>query len=58
MNWAWWDGKMPVENYRHEHALDKDSIDAKESIVAKESTDDKAPSNDPIDKSGNREGKR
>jgi cytochrome b subunit of formate dehydrogenase len=58
MNWAWWDGKMPVENYRHEHALDKDSIIAKESIVAKESTDDKAPSNDPIDKSGNREGKR
>jgi cytochrome b subunit of formate dehydrogenase len=22
MNWAWWDGKMPVEHYRHEHALD------------------------------------
>jgi cytochrome b subunit of formate dehydrogenase len=22
MNWAWWDGKMPVEQYRHEHALD------------------------------------
>ncbi|HVU44658.1 MAG TPA: cytochrome b/b6 domain-containing protein [Terracidiphilus sp.] len=22
MNWAWWDGKMPVELYRHEHALD------------------------------------
>jgi len=25
MNWAWWDGKMPVEHYRHEHELDKDS---------------------------------
>jgi cytochrome b subunit of formate dehydrogenase len=21
MNWAWWDGKMPVEHYKHEHAL-------------------------------------
>ena len=26
MNWAWWDGKMPVEHYRHEHALDKESL--------------------------------
>jgi hypothetical protein len=25
MNWAWWDGKMPVEHYAHEHALDKES---------------------------------
>jgi cytochrome b subunit of formate dehydrogenase len=24
MNWAWWDGKMPVEQYRHEHELDGD----------------------------------
>jgi len=30
MNWAWWDGKMPVENYRHEHELDKESIDEAE----------------------------
>jgi len=22
MNWAWWDGKMPAEHYRHEHELD------------------------------------
>jgi len=22
MNWAWWDGKMPVDLYRHEHELD------------------------------------
>jgi cytochrome b subunit of formate dehydrogenase len=22
MNWAWWDGKMSVEQYRHEHELD------------------------------------
>ncbi|HEY6487490.1 MAG: cytochrome b/b6 domain-containing protein [Terracidiphilus sp.] len=26
MNWAWWDGKMPVEHYKHEHALDTESI--------------------------------
>ena len=24
MNWAWWDGKMPVEQYRHEHAGDEE----------------------------------
>jgi hypothetical protein len=22
MNWAWYDGKMSVEAYEHEHALD------------------------------------
>jgi cytochrome b subunit of formate dehydrogenase/5-methylcytosine-specific restriction endonuclease McrA len=31
MNWAWWDGKMPVDHYRHEHELDheldSDSLD-------------------------------
>ncbi|MDR3793098.1 MAG: cytochrome b/b6 domain-containing protein [Terracidiphilus sp.] len=26
MNWAWWDGKMPVEQYKHEHALDTEAI--------------------------------
>jgi cytochrome b subunit of formate dehydrogenase len=26
MNWAWWDGKMPVEQYRHEHALDTEAL--------------------------------
>jgi hypothetical protein len=26
MNWAWWDGKMPVEHYRKEHGLDTESI--------------------------------
>jgi cytochrome b subunit of formate dehydrogenase len=25
MNWAWWDGKMPVEHYRHEHELDTEA---------------------------------
>jgi cytochrome b subunit of formate dehydrogenase/cytochrome c1 len=26
MNWTWWDGKMPVEHYRHEHELDTESL--------------------------------
>ena len=26
MNWAWWDGKMPVEQYRHEHELDSEAL--------------------------------
>lgn len=26
MNWAWWDGKMPIEQYRHEHELDTESV--------------------------------
>ena len=26
MNWAWWDGKMSVEHYREEHALDTESL--------------------------------
>ncbi len=27
MNWAWWDGKMPVEHYKHEHGLDAESLE-------------------------------
>jgi cytochrome b subunit of formate dehydrogenase len=26
MNWTWWDGKMPVEHYKHEHELDAESL--------------------------------
>ena len=26
MNWAWWDGKMPVEHYKEEHELDAGSV--------------------------------
>jgi len=26
MNWAWWDGKMPAEHYKHEHELDAESL--------------------------------
>jgi cytochrome b subunit of formate dehydrogenase len=25
MNWAWWDGKMPLDHYRHEHGLDEET---------------------------------
>jgi cytochrome b subunit of formate dehydrogenase len=28
MNWAWWDGKMPVEHYREEHELDTESLES------------------------------
>jgi len=31
MNGAWWDGKMPVEHYKHEHPLDTESIPPSES---------------------------
>ncbi len=27
MNWAWFDGKMPVEQYKHEHPLDTEGVD-------------------------------
>jgi len=26
MNWAWWDGKMPLHHYREEHGLDLESL--------------------------------
>jgi len=26
MNWAWWDGKMSLERYREEHALDSETL--------------------------------
>ncbi|MCL2659483.1 MAG: cytochrome b/b6 domain-containing protein [Acidobacteriaceae bacterium] len=26
MNWAWYDGKMPVEHYKHEHGLDTETL--------------------------------
>jgi cytochrome b subunit of formate dehydrogenase len=34
MNWAWWDGKMPVEHYRHEHGLDTEALAEAETGVA------------------------
>jgi formate dehydrogenase gamma subunit len=26
MNWSWWNGRMPVEHYKDEHALDSETI--------------------------------
>ncbi|MFP5249708.1 MAG: cytochrome b/b6 domain-containing protein [Acidobacteriota bacterium] len=37
MNWAWWDGKMPVEHYKREHSLDTDSLPEGESAPGDES---------------------
>ncbi len=49
MNWAWWDGKMPVEHYRHEHGLDAEGL--KEADAAAEAGENKAGSGDrPADK--------
>ena len=37
MNGAWWDGKMPVEHYKHEHALDTESLPPEDRIQPPES---------------------
>jgi cytochrome b subunit of formate dehydrogenase len=34
MNWAWWDGRMPVEHYRHEHGLDTETLAENEEKAA------------------------
>ena len=37
MNWAWWDGKMPIEHYRDEHSLDSESLEpAKETAGSRQ----------------------
>lgn len=43
MNWAWWDGKMPVEQYRHEHELDTDSPAGTQPTQGKESAGSEPP---------------
>jgi cytochrome b subunit of formate dehydrogenase len=43
MNWAWWDGKMPVEQYRHEHELDTEAL-AEADANAKAAAEDEAES--------------
>lgn len=37
MNWAWFDGKMSVEHYSHEHGMDHETIAAAVSKAATES---------------------
>jgi cytochrome b subunit of formate dehydrogenase len=39
MNWAWWDGKMPVEHYKHEHELDEDGEPRNEGTREREGRD-------------------
>jgi cytochrome b subunit of formate dehydrogenase len=39
MNWAWWDGKMPVEHYKHEHELDEDREPGNEGTREQEGRD-------------------
>jgi cytochrome b subunit of formate dehydrogenase len=34
MNWAWWDGKMPIEHYREEHGLDTEALAESEENAA------------------------
>jgi cytochrome b subunit of formate dehydrogenase len=43
MNWAWWDGKMPVEHYRHEHGLDAQSLGRTAADEAGGDTDKPSP---------------
>ena len=45
MNWAWWDGKMPVEHYREEHALDTESLPSADSTDAPDENTPDAPKN-------------
>jgi cytochrome b subunit of formate dehydrogenase len=40
MNWAWWDGKMPVEHYREEHGLDTAAIAEAEAALSSDSSAD------------------
>ncbi len=40
MNWSWWDGKMPIEQYRHEHELDTESLAEAEAKAAAAGEDD------------------
>jgi cytochrome b subunit of formate dehydrogenase len=38
MSWAWWDGKIPLELYREEHALDAEALQAAASPAAAETS--------------------
>jgi cytochrome b subunit of formate dehydrogenase len=49
MNGAWWDGKMPVDHYREEHALDTESLAQAGSPGKAESGGADAPPGAPAD---------
>jgi len=40
MNWAWWDGKMPVKHYREEHGLDAEALNAAEGNAGNRASED------------------
>ena len=42
MNWAWWDGKMPVHRYREEHGLDTEALTAAGITVEPDEDEDAA----------------
>ncbi|HET9408090.1 MAG TPA: cytochrome b/b6 domain-containing protein [Candidatus Sulfotelmatobacter sp.] len=42
MNWAWWDGKMPLHHYREEHGLDSDALTEAGKSISAEEEDSKA----------------
>jgi cytochrome b subunit of formate dehydrogenase len=37
MNWAWWDGKMPLHHYEEEHGLDRKALEQAEAAIKAES---------------------
>jgi hypothetical protein len=44
MNWAWWDGQLPLEHYRAEHPLDLQSVlEAGHTPAAKRETQQAEP---------------
>ena len=52
MNWAWWDGKMPVEHYRHEHGLDTEALAEAEANAASSGQGGPVEENAPKPKDG------
>jgi cytochrome b subunit of formate dehydrogenase len=42
MNWAWWDGKMPVHHYREEHGLDTEALAEAEGQAAADASQARA----------------
>jgi cytochrome b subunit of formate dehydrogenase len=43
MNWAWWDGKMPLHHYQEEHGLDREVFEQAQVDVQAESAMDAEP---------------
>jgi cytochrome b subunit of formate dehydrogenase len=37
MNWAWWDGKMPLHHYEEEHGLDRKALEQAHAAIKAES---------------------